>query len=1014
MTYQDKPSLNELCAFIFEDGGDIMHYGKGHLDGGHSGRYEWGSGKDPYQSSGDFMSRIQQLRKEGLTFTDENGKTWTGDNAIAKSMGLTTTQFRTQLALAKDEQRGYQVAKAKSLRDQGMSLNAIAKEMGFANDSSVRSLLNDKSEARMLQARNTADFLKQKVDEKGMIDVGTGVDKALHVSKEKMDQALELLRMEGYPTYGGRVPQVTNPKQMTTLKVLCPPGYKNSDIYDYGKINSVLEYTSSDEGDTFHKFEYPKSMDSKRLMVRYKEDGGIDRDGLMEIRRGVDDLSLGNSHYAQVRILVDDTKYLKGMAIYGDDKDFPPGVDVIFNTNKSKDVAKLDVLKDIKRDKDGTPSENPFGSAIKVDGGQYWYKDKDGKEQLGLINKRSEEGDWSDWKDKLPSQFLSKQNVSLARRQLGIAAQDKIDEYNEICSLTNPTVKKKLLEDFSNNCDSAAVHLYAAALPRQKYHVIIPINTLKDNEIYAPKYDDGEQVALIRYPHGGTFEIPILTVNNKHKDSKRLLGPDVVDAVGINKNVADRLSGADFDGDTVMVIPTNEKVKIKSTKQLKGLEGFDPKMEYGTTKEKNPNYKGGKDEEEYFYYNSAGSRVKIMKNTQNEMGRISNLITDMTLQGAKPEELARAVRHSMVVIDAEKHKLDYRQSAKDNGIDQLKKKYQEGGASTLLSRAKSETSILKTQGSPKVNVKYDKDGKLNKDYDPTRPEGALIYKNADDLYYPVRTKNKTTGVVTLRTEDGKKVQYNEADKAAYDKYHPIERRDPKTGEVSFTNADGSITYQKKARTQESTKMADTDDARTLISKADTQMENLYADYANKMKSLANQARKEMVTTGKIPYSKTAREIYKEEVNSLNKKLNAALENKPKERQANTIANSIIQAKQQENPDMTKEEVKKLRQREIVKARNLVGSKRVNIEVTDNEWKAIQSGAITENVLKEILNNADMDVIKQKAMPRQTVNLSAAKINKITSMHNSGKTISQIADALGVSTSTVSNYLRGKE
>ena len=1014
MTYQDKPSLNELCAFIFEDGEDIMHYGKGHLDGGHSGRYEWGSGKDPYQSSGDFLSRIHQLRKEGLTFTDEDGKTWTGDNAIAKSMGLTTTQFRTQLALAKDEQRGYQVAKAKSLRDQGMSLTAIAKEMGFSNDSSVRSLLNEKSEARMQQARNTADFLKKQVDEKGMIDVGTGVDRALHVSKEKMDQALELLRMEGYPTYGGRVPQVTNPKQMTTLKVLCPPGYKNSDIYDYSRIKSVLDYTSNDEGDTFHKFEYPKSMDSKRLMIRYKEDGGIDKDGLIEIRRGVDDLSLGNSHYSQVRILVDDTKYLKGMAIYGDDKDFPPGVDVIFNTNKSKSVAKLDVLKDIKRDRDGTPSENPFGSAIKVDGGQYWYKDKNGKEQLGLINKRSDEGDWTDWKDKLPSQFLSKQSTSLAKRQLGIAAQDKIDEYNEICSLTNPTVKKKLLEDFANNCDSAAVHLYAAALPRQKYHVIIPINTMKDNEIYAPKYDDGEQVALIRYPHGGTFEIPILTVNNKQKDAKRLLGGDIADAVGINKNVADRLSGADFDGDTVMVIPTNEKVKIKSTKQLKGLEGFDPKMSYGTTKEKNPDYKGGKDEEEYFYYNSAGSRIKVMSNTQNEMGRISNLITDMTLQGAKPEELARAVRHSMVVIDAEKHKLDYKQSYKDNGIDQLKKKYQEGGASTLLSRAKSQKSIPKTQGSPKVNVKYDKNGNLNKDYDPTKPEGALIYKTADDLYYPDRSKNKATGVVTIRTADGKKVQYNEADKKAYEKYHPIERKDPVTGEVTFTNKDGSITYRTKIKTQKTTKMEDTQDARTLISKADTQMENIYADYANKMKGLANQARKEMVTTGKIPYSKSANEAYKAEVNSLKQKLDIALQNKPKERQATTIANSIITAKQQENPDMTKEELKKLSQRELVKARNLVGAKRTNIEVTDNEWKAIQSGAITENVLKEILNNADMDSIKQKAMPRQITTLSDAKLNKITSMRNSGKTLAQIADALGVSASTVSNYLRGKE
>ena len=71
-------------------------------------------------------------------------------------------------------------------------------------------------------------------------------------------------------------------------------------------------------------------------MIRYKEDGGIDRDGTVELRRNVPDLSLGESKYSQVRIMVDGKKYIKGMAVYKDDKDFPPGVDVIFNTNKSK------------------------------------------------------------------------------------------------------------------------------------------------------------------------------------------------------------------------------------------------------------------------------------------------------------------------------------------------------------------------------------------------------------------------------------------------------------------------------------------------------------------------------------------------------------------------------------------------------------------------------------------------------------------------------------------------------
>ena len=982
MIYRDKPPLDEL-----------MHYGMPRR----SGRYPWGSGDNPYQHSGDFLSRVKELRTSNFTYTDENGKIWSGDNAIAKSMGLTSTQFRTQLSLAKDERRALDVATAKGLREKGYSLNEIAQKMGFKNDSSVRSLLNENSEVRMNQAKNTAEFLKQQIKEKGMIDVGTGVERELNISKEKLEQALYILEMEGYEVFGGRVPQVTNPGQQTTIKVLCPPGTQHKDIYNYGEIHSVNDYISRDDGNTYEKkFNYPASMDSKRLRIRYNEEGGIDKDGIIELRRGVDDLSLGESRYSQVRILVDGSHYLKGMAVYS--YDMPDGVDVIFNTNKKKGTPMTDVLKKIKNDPD-----NPFGSSIKDadQGGQYWYTDKNGKRKLGLINKRADEGDWSEWKDKLPSQFLSKQPLSLAKKQLDLAAADKVSEYDEIVSLTNPTVKKRLLSSFADDCDSAAVHLYAAALPRQKYHVIIPITSLKDNEIYAPNYKDGEQVALIRYPHGGTFEIPILRVNNKQVTAKNLLG-NVKDAVGINSKVAERLSGADFDGDTVMVIPTNNKVKIKSTPQLKGLEGFDPKMSYGTIK------KGDE------YYDEKGQKVKIMKNTQNEMGRISNLITDMTLKGASEEELARAVRHSMVVIDAEKHKLNYKQSYVDNGIASLKKKYQGSydedgnyseGASTLISRAKSETTVLKRQGSPKINIKGDPS------YDPSKPEGSLLYKTADDLYYPDRSYDKATGKVTLRTTNGKKITYDVSDRKSADFYEPVKKVDKKTGEVTYTNKTGDIEYKLKTRTQKSTKMAETDDAYSLVSEANTQMERVYADYANKMKALANQARKELMTTGKIEYSSSAKKTYQKEVDSLMAKLNDALKNAPRERLAQTMANSIVNAKKADNPDMKKDEIKKISQQELNKARASVGAKRTTIDITPKEWEAIQAGAISENKLTQILNNTDIDVVRQMATPRTTTSLSSTKISRIKLMSANGYTINEIAKALGVSTTTVSKNLK---
>ena len=707
----------------------LMHYGTPR----HSGRYPWGSGEDPYQRTGDFLGRIEKLKKQGWTETPEN---------IMKEFGLTTTQYRAQKALSKDERRMLQVATAKSLKEDGLGATEIGKKMGLP-ESTVRSLLDPKAEERMMQAKNTADFIRKQINEKGMIDIGTGVERELNISKEKLNQALAILESEGYPIYGGGVPQVTNKGQQTNIKVICPPGTEHKEIYNFANVHTLNDYISRDDGETYEKkFHYPSSMDSKRLKIRYAEEGGTEKDGVIELRRGVEDLSLGESHYSQVRILVDGTHYLKGMAVYADDKDMPDGVDVIFNTNKHVGTPALGpkdntVLKLIKNDPD-----NPFGSAIKdgvedtdnhdgKKGGQYWYTDKNGKKQLGLINKRADEGDWTEWKDKLPAQFLSKQSLQMAKKQLALAKADKQDEYDELVALTNPTVKKHLLYKFADECDSAAVHLQAAALPGQKYHVIIPVPSLKDTEVYAPNYENGSKLALIRYPHGGTFEIPILTVNNKQKDAVKLLGKDVTDAVGINSKVAERLSGADFDGDTVMCIPTHDpagKVKISSTPPLKGLEGFDPKATY-----KIP---------------AGDTTTRRMKNTQTEMGKISNLITDMTLMGASQDELAAAVRHSMVVIDAEKHGLDYKRSEMDNNIPSLKKKYQGGGgASTLISRSKGETPVLKRQGSPLVNMK-------GKDYyDPSKPEGALIWKTADDLTYEVPRVNKKTGEVTMITKN---------------------------------------------------------------------------------------------------------------------------------------------------------------------------------------------------------------------------------------------------------------------
>ena len=988
----------------------LEHYGMPRR----SGRYPWGSGEDPYQHEPDFLSRVEQLKAKGWQETPEN---------IKKEFGLTTSQYRIEKSICNDERKALDIARAKSLKEDGLSTSEIGRRMGV-NESTVRGWFDQEQKARYNQSKATAEFLKKQVDQKKMIDVGKNTEFDLNVSREKLDTALYLLEREGYHVYGGRVPQPTNKNQMTTLKILAAPDVEHKEIFQYDKIQTINDYISRDGGDSYEKkYHYPASLDSKRVKVILKDeigpDGfkGDDLDGVIQIRRGVKDLDLGNSRYAQVRILVDGNKYLKGMAVYSDN--IPDGYDVVFNSNKK---TREDAFKSIKNDPD-----NPFGAAIKpnTEGGQYWYDPKTGQHvsantkgaKLGLINKTREEGDWSEWKDSLPSQFLAKQSTTLAQKQLNLAKATKEAEYDEIMSLENPTIKKYYLKKFADSCDSAATDLKAAALPGQKTHVILPINTLKENEVFAPQYKDGSKVALVRYPHGGTFEIPILTVNNKDKAASKIIGKDAIDAVGINKKVADRLSGADYDGDFVIVIPTHDskgKVKITSTPELPGLKGFDTKSY------KYDEVRTDKNGKEHYYRN--GKEFKIMKNTNTQMGIVSNLITDMTIQGASNDELARAVRHSMVVIDAEKHKLDYKQSYVENNISQLQRKYQPkfdkdgnvirgGGASTIFSRAKGEIQIDKRKGQAKINIK----GKSW--YDPSKPEGSLIYTKADDkdLYYALDKYDKKTGVRTLYTTDGRQIKYDTTSNGDIKKYAPVMRKDKNTGEVYFTNPDGSIKYKTKARTQAITNMSNTDDAMTLISSYRHPKEILYAEYANSMKALANKARKSMVSTGNLKYDPNAKKIYAKEVSELEAALNNALKNSVKERTATRFAASEINERKRNQPDLKSEDIRKLSQRSMSKYREQVGAatrRERNIIITDRQWEAIQAGAISENKLKSILANSDPDSLRQKAMPKKISGLTNAQVARIRAMNNSNFTINQIAEKMNVSPSVVSKYLKG--
>ncbi len=891
----------------FQDDDILMHYGVKRR----SGRYPWGSGDNPFQHGGDFLSRVEELQSQGKS-----------EKEIAEELKMSTTDLRMQVRVAKHERRMVLADRAKSLREEGKTLDEIAKIMGYNNDSSVRALLNENTATNKNKARQTAERLKQELAEKGALDVGTGAERELGVSSGVLQEALFILETEGYNRFGVGVPQVNNPKNRTITPIISVPDIDQRQVYqDLSLVKSVGEYHSTDGGESWDKREYPASISSERVKIRYAEEGGLAKDGVIELRRGVPDLDLGASHYAQVRIMVDGTYYLKGMAMYSED--MPDGVDIVFNTNKRSGTPKLDVLKKIQNDPD-----NPFGAFIKA-GGQSHYIDEDGTEKLSAINKLKEEGDWDKMSKNLSSQFLSKQPIKLIQTQLDLTYADAEDEFSEICSLTNPTVKKKLLMDFADECDSAVVHLKAAALPRQSTQVILPLTAMKETEIYAPNYRDGEKVALVRYPHGGTFEIPILTVNNKNKSAISILGPRTRDAVGINAKVAERLSGADFDGDQVVVIPTGGRVNIKSTPALAGLKDFDAKVEYSTE---------GK----------TGIRLLSKEATQIEMGKISNLITDMTLKGAPESDIVKAVKHSMVVIDAAKHKLDYKRSEQENDIATLRKKWQgyvdetgkeRGGASTLLSRRKQDVEVPERQGSGRID----------------KQTGQVVYKESGRTYLD---------------KNGREVQA--------------------TTKIKLLDK--------------------TEDIRTLSS--GTLVEDAYADYANKMKALANKARLEYVATPTLARSASAAKTYQPEVERLTSALRLAQLNAPREREAQRIANARVKAKIEANNITDKDEISKIRRAAISDARVETGAsgKGTRISISDGEWEAIQAGAISDTTLKEILRYADPDVVRERATPRTRTEVSEARANRIRAMANSGHTNAEIADALNLSPSAVSRIL----
>lgn len=911
-----------------------------------SGRYPWGSGGDEYTRSMDFYATLDTIKAKNPGIPEVE---------LAKAVGLTVADLRSTKTIAREQIILEQTRRAVALRDKGTSIDAISKDLGIPAPT-VRLRLKNSENLKQSVLTSTADVLRKNVDEHQIVDIGKGTE--LHVdtgtrmgiSPEKMKAAIAVLRDEGYETYNLQVPQVGT-KQFTNQKVLVPPGTSFGDAKRMtDRIHTIAEW-SEDGGTTYFAPKPPLSINSKRIEVVHQSP----EDGTIYVRPGVKDLDMGKNTYAQVRILVDNSHYIKGLAVLKDD--LPPGVDLQVHSNKPREVGKLGALKPIEKDPD-----NPFGSSIKR---QILEVDpKTGEQRVkSAMNLLTEEGEWNDWRNSLPSQMLAKQPHSFIKSQLQTTRDQVNDRLNEINQITNPVVRKLALEKFAERIDSDAVDLRAAAMPRQRTQVIVPMPKMNKNEIYAPNFETGERVVLIRYPHGGRFEIPEVTVNNANRTAKKLLG-NAPDAIGIHPSVATKLSGADFDGDTVVVIP-NPKGVVKGSTSMgssariyeQGLANFDAKRQYGGYKEIGTDSKG-----------KPIGNFPLMKNTGLEMGKITNLITDMSIQGAKPEHVVRAVRHSMVVIDAEKHKLDYKASEQQNGIAQLRQLYQStqlpdgtvkvGGASTLLSKATAEKRIPEQKLRP---------AKLGGPIDPDT--GALVY------------------VPTGRT---------------------INKFDRKTGTY---DPNVKVPVMDKPK-----RLAITDDAYTLVRDKADPVERLYADHVNEMKSLANTARLRAARTVMPKINPKARVVYKEDVDKLLADLKTAQRQKPLDRKAQVVAGATVKAKRQEDPLLRtdRDRLQKVERQALAAARARLGLSQPTIDISDRQWDAIQAGAVSASKLRDILDYADPKRVETLAIPRVNTVVTSSIASRARAMLAAGATNADVAAALGISASTLrSAALRGE-
>ena len=1032
-------TLDEMIAAFLDDGNDIRHIGTDYEHPGAythtgSGRYHHGEGENPHQHDYDPEYEFAQMKHRGAS-----------EEEILKAMGLSTTEYRKLVKELKSKDMTARHEDVVKLSEMGLGATAIAKELskrygyeiseGTIRGDLKRIAAGEKVRVTKLEATKKIliDTLNEHTEDGKpytFVDVGEGSEKYINVSQVLKDGAVSAIARENTDVFEHviQVAQVNNSQQKTTVKFLVKvndpsltEGKSETEVkkaaaaYLHQHYDEMAPITSSVIGaaegvpSSVRKVEYPVSISHERVMIGYSDDpvngdDNLAKDGTMIIRPSAKDLTMtdcdtqtGVTHYAQVRIAVDDSHYCKGMAMYGREDQFPPGVDVIFYTNKTSNKSWDKVLKEFKKTKDENGNivvdkDNPFGADLKATGQRYYY-DENGEKKMSAVNVLREEGDWNEYRKSLSAQFLSKQNLAFARNQLNTSIDNAKTQFDEIAAVKNAQVRNKLLEDFAESCDAKAIDLSAAATTGQLTQVLLPCPSLKSTtynddgsikeygHVYAPNYPDGHKLAIIRYPHANICEIPVLIVNNSNPEGKTQIGRGL-DAIGLPKSALDQLSGADTDGDTGTCIDVTKLeelgLHVDTTKYFDELIGFDSKaaapMTDVTVLNKNWNAR------------SDGTSGKTMSKRDRglQMGRITNCISNMQkATGVTRDEMVRAMKYSMIVIDAYKHNLDWKGAEQEYGIKEIYDKYSSGDKKAIWTVSKASTQGgLETQ-----DFKYES---------YTKADGTEGQKK-----------------VYINTETGEK--YWSYTGREYEKL----KEDPTTGKKTGTG-------EMVKATQKSTGMEDAwrrgEDATALVSAYNTPMEQEYAKYSNAMHDIANQARKMMVNnTETVVATAEVKAQYVNEVASLKAKLEVAQQNAPKERLAQMYAQAALKSWKANNPEDAKDSdmLKKKRTyfQNQARARTGANGSGTRVKISAKEYEAINAGAVPKNTVTDVLKRCDKNTLNKQAVPHDESAVSdfAIAMVKQWASQDPSTRISQelLAKQIDISVSTVSQIATGR-